>query len=114
MFGTVLACFYRRWNIWFLFVDMLSRFEVTRFRLTAGWRKLSKIWSSPAKFLGSGVKNFAGRFQAWLHTKLVQIFGDPFREAWDSLSRNLEPKSTTDRPTDQPTNEEKKVLRKNR
>ena len=85
---------------YYLFVDMLSRFEVTRFRLTAGRLKFSEIWSFfPPNFRG-GVKKISHiGFQAWPHVKRVCKFhGDPLRDGWDSLSRNSGPK-----PTDQPT-----------
>jgi len=72
------------WEIYFLFVDMLSRFEVTidgslrnvtfPHQIFYGWRKI---------FLKVG-------FKAWPHTKLVCKFrGDPLRDGWDPLRRNL-------------------------
>jgi len=59
-FDTVLAHLLRKKDI-FLFVNVLSRFELTRFRLTAGWRNLK---FSPAKFFRGGVKMSKVSFKA--------------------------------------------------
>ena len=75
-----------------LFVDMLSRFEVARLRLTAGRRKDGEIWGFPANCLGVG-KFCSKLFKAWFHIKLVCKFrGDPLRDGWDPVSKNLGPK----------------------
>ena len=99
----------------YLFVAMLSRFEVTHFWLRAGRLKFGEFGVFPAKFFRRGVKRFrmqVFKFQAWPHTKLVCKFrGDPLRGGWDPLSTILGPK-LTDWPTD--TGIQKKVLSKNR
>jgi len=83
---------------------MLSRFEVTctYFRLTADrWNlRFSR------HILRAGIRKFSKvGFKAWLHNKLLCKFrGDPLRDGWDLLSRNLGSKST---------NQPKKLLRKN-
>jgi len=43
MFGTVLSAFIVNETPGFLFVDMLSRFEATHFRLAAGGRKFGEL-----------------------------------------------------------------------
>ena len=74
---------------------MLSRFEVTRFRLTAGWWKFGEVWGFLRQIFRGGVKNSQVGFQAWPNGKLVCKFrGHPLRDGWDPLSRNLGPKLT--------------------
>jgi len=46
----------------------------------------------PTNFLGWG-ESLESSFKAWLHTKLVcKVRGDPLRNGWDALYRNLGPK----------------------
>jgi len=48
----------------------------------------------PAKVLGLGKQILKVGFKAWPHTKLVCRFrGNPLRDGWDLLSRNLGPKA---------------------
>jgi len=56
MFGTVFSAFIVDETPCFWFVDMLSRFEVTRFRLTASRRKFGEILGFPNQFFRGGVK----------------------------------------------------------
>jgi len=42
-----------------LFVHTLSRFEVTRFRLTADSWKVDEIWGFPRQIFRGGVKHFS-------------------------------------------------------
>ena len=74
-------------------VDMLSRFKVTGFWLMAVL--LMWILRLPPIFRGRE-KNFLKYIlKPWLHTKLVCKFrGDPLKNGWDPLSRNLGPKPT--------------------
>ena len=61
---------YRRWYICYLFIDMLSRFEVTRFRLMA----VDEIWGSPPHLPGVERKIFESRFSGLIQRETcVQI-----------------------------------------
>ena len=90
-FGTVLQRIYPRLNIWYSFVDMLSRFEVMHFQLMAVLEKWA--FSLDKFFGGRGEKELKVGEQPWPHPNFVRIFhGDPLRDGRDPLSRMPGPK----------------------